>query len=179
MRFWGKFQESAGELRRPRTLALAGLFAALQIVTSTVAEIPITPWLRVRFDFVFLAASGMLFGPVTAAMQGVAADLIGFLLRPASGPFFPGYTLSALLGGAIYGVFFYRTRVSWPRALLTKVLVNLVVNLGLNTLWSVMLYHRGFWAMIPDRALKNTVLLAVEVPLLVLTDRLLRRLRAR
>ncbi len=171
------FRASAQELRKTRTLVLTGLFAALEIVLGAL-ELTLAPWLRIRFGFVFLAASGMLFGPVVAGMQGVVVDVTGYLLHP-DGPFFPGYTLSALLGGILYGCCFYRLRMSWPRALAAKALVNVLLNIGLGTLWASMLYGKGYLALLATRAPKNLILLIVEVPLLVVMGTLVRRIENR
>ncbi len=174
---WEMFRKSAGELRKTRTIVLVGLFAALQIVVKMFALQPL-PWLRVTFGFVFLAASGMLFGPVVAGMQGAVADVIGFLLRP-TGAFSPGLTVSALLTGMLFGCFFYRARVGWARALLAKATVSVLISIGLNTLWLSMMYGKAFLALLPERALTSLALLPIEVPLLVLTYQLLQRLQKR
>ena len=170
-----KFQASARALNKVDTLVLTGLLAALQIV-SQYFEIPLLMELRISFEFVFLSACGMLFGPVVAALQGVAADLVGFMIRP-DGPFFPGYTLTAMLAGLLYGCFFYKTRITWVRALACKLTVNVLLHMGLNTLWSYLLYNVGFWAHLARSAQKNLLMLVVEVPLLLLTWQIVQRVR--
>jgi len=171
------FRDSARELHQLRVLVLTALLTALQIVAMSFS-VDVLPTLRVSFAFVFQAAAGMLFGPVVAAMQCVAADLIKSLLLP-TGAFFPGYTLTALLTGVVYGCFFYRARVTWPRALCAKGLVNVLLHIGLNTLWMAMTLNQGVWAILPDRVLKNLGLLAIEVPMLVATHTILRRIPRR
>lgn len=171
------FFDSARELRKPRALVLTAQFAALQVV-SALFTITLFSWLRISFGFVFQSATAMLFGPVVAGLQGIVADVAGFLLHP-SGPFFPGYTLSALLSGVVYGCAFYGERVDWKRALCAKALVNLLINICLGTLWAKLLYNQAFWAMLASRALKNAVLLIVETPLLVVTYDIVQSIRRR
>ena len=107
----------------------------------------------------------MLFGPVVGAVMGGMGDVIKFLMHP-TGPFFPGYTLTALLSGLVYGVFFYRYSVSWSRCFLGKLFVNFFLNIVLNTLWSSILYGKGFWIILGPRIWKNLALLPVETILL-------------
>ena len=175
--FRSLFRDSALELRKPYTLVLTALLTALQIVTM-LFSLDVLPTLRISFAFVFQAAAGMLFGPVVAAMQCVAADLIRSFMFPV-GAFFPGYTLTALLTGVVYGCFFYRARVTWPRALCAKGLVNVVLHIGLNTFWMSLMLNQGIWAILPERVLKNLGLLAIEVPLLVITYTILLRIPRR
>ena len=167
------FRDSARELRKPYTLVLTALLTALQIVTM-LFSLDVLPTLRVSFAFVFQGAAGMLFGPVVAAMQCVAADLLKSFLFP-TGAFFPGYTLTALLTGMVYGCFFYRARVTWPRALWAKGLVNVALHIGLNTYWMSLTLAQGIWAILPERVFKNLGLLVIEAPLLVITYAVLQR----
>ena len=72
-----------------------------------------------------------------------AGDIVKYLVRP-TGAFFFGYTLNAILGAALYGVFFYKMRVSVLRAAVCKLVINVCVNGLLGTLWYAMLYGKGF-----------------------------------
>ncbi len=172
------FAESLRELRRLRSVVLAGLLLALQIVVDLTIGIYITPEMKIAFGFVFLAVSGALFGPSVAALQGAVADLYVALFFP-KGAYFPGYTFSAALGGMLYGLFFYKRGINWRRALCAKGLVNLVINIGLNTLWLSLTGGKAMAVLLPARILKNAVLLPIEVLVLVLIGRALRSLPAR
>lgn len=158
---------------------MAGMLTGLQVVAQ-LFEISFLLWNRVSFGFLFSAATGMLFGPVVAGLQGIAADLVAFMLFNKSGDvFFLGYTLSAMLSGVLYGCFFYQRPMRWWRALLAKGTVNLFINLGLGTWWVILLYDRGLWAILPGRVTKNLLMLAVEVPLLMVVDQVLQRVQKR
>ena len=172
------FRDSARELHQLRSLVLTALLTALQVVMMSFS-LDVLPTLRISFAFVFQAATGMLFGPVVAAMQCVAADLLKSFLFPTGGAFFPGFTLTALLTGVVYGCFFYRKRVTWLRAMCTKGLVNVALHIGLNTLWLSILMSQGIWALLPERVGKNLGLLVIEVPLLVAVYALLQRIPRR
>ncbi len=65
-----------------------------------------TPTLRLSVSFLANCAIGYMFGPVMGFVCGGLGDLIQFVIKP-TGPYFPGWTLSAALAGFIYGLFFY------------------------------------------------------------------------
>ena len=152
---------AAGELRRPRQLAAAGLTAALSAVLSSL-YIPVGLNLRVSAAFLAVAFGSMVFGPVVGIFAGLASDLVGYLLSPG-GVFFPGYTLSTVLEFFFYGLFFYRRRLSVLRILAVKFLVDYGIHVGLGSLWSWMLYGKGYYYFFMKSLIKNTILLPIEV----------------
>lgn len=103
-----KFPESTHTLRRTQTLTTVGLFLAIQMVLSSYGTIQVNDSLKISLAHLALAPTAMLFGPVAAAIQGAMSDILGFLLKP-TGPYFPGFTISAALGGVIYGLFLFES----------------------------------------------------------------------
>ena len=83
-------------------------------------------------------------------------DILGFLIKP-SGGYLPGFTLSAILGGVLYGMFFYKRKMTLPRILLAQFVVMLVCNIFLGTLWLDIYYGKAFFAILPMRVLKNVI----------------------
>ena len=131
------------------------MFAGIQVGNSV----------RISFGYLATAANAVLLGPVPAALGAMITDLLVFLIKP-TGPFFPGFTLSAGLGGLIYGLVLYKREVKLWRVLLAKLLIDVLVNILLNTLWVKMLYGNAFFALLPARALKNLIQYPVDVLLL-------------
>ncbi|MDR3050090.1 MAG: folate family ECF transporter S component [Oscillospiraceae bacterium] len=171
------FSQSAAALKRTRILAVAGLLAALQIAVDTQALYLFGGTLSIKFGFLLVATSGMLFGPVPAGLQAALADVLTALLFP-KGAYFPGYTLTALLSGFVYGCWFYGHTVTWKRALPAKAAINLCLNIGLNTLWISATQGHAVLAILPARAVKNLVLLPIETALIVAVAAALRRVPA-
>ena len=110
---------------------------------------------------------GMLYGPVCAALSAGLVDILQFFLKPM-GEFFPGYTLTAMLGGLLYGLFLYKKQYSLPRIIIVKTLINTVLHLILNSYWLTFLYGYAFWVKIPERVIKNVAMLPVEIILLTI-----------
>ena len=84
-------------------IAIVGVLIALDVAISTLF-IPVGDNLRIKFDFLSRAVIGMVGGPFLALSGGMIADLLGFALHPVGG-FFPGYTLSAMLGSLMFADF--------------------------------------------------------------------------
>ncbi len=96
-------------------LVKASLLTAISIVLTRFFSymIPLggMPALRIGFGNVPLIAAGMMFGPLVGGAVGVVADLIGYVLNPMGGAYFPGFTVSAALYGVLSGLLFKRFRI--------------------------------------------------------------------
>ncbi len=158
-------RESARELRHVRSLVMAGMLLAVQVVLGLVAAIPVGPSIRISFGYLALSSVGALLGPAVAPINGALADVIGHFIHP-TGPYFPGFTITGLASGFIYGMLLYKRDITLRRLLVTKLVIDVVCNLLLNTLWLNMLYGKAFFALLPSRALKNLVQYPVDVLLL-------------
>lgn len=120
------------------------------------------------FGFLPLALYGALAGPWRAA------DLIGVSLF-GTGAFFPGFTLSALLVGAIYGAAFYGRSLTLWHVALTFLLVDTAVHLVLNTLWLYLLYSKGVTALLASRVPKIVLCYPLRVAMFLIVSRPLLR----
>ena len=170
------FRRSAAELRHPRCLALTALFISLNIAMDLLGiRIQLTPTIRIGPGFLCNACIGMLFGPFVAMLAGICTDTLGYLVNSGGAAYFPGYMLTAMLGGILHGLFLYPAGRSRPRRLvrvvLDKTCINLFCNLGLNTLWLSMRYGDSFLVLLPARAIKNLMMLPFEcIALAVVTE---------
>ena len=163
--FFDKFSSSAREFRDLRSLTSLSMLIAVALVLNLFASVQLTDSLRLGFGFLATAIMGMLYGPVCAGISAGIVDILQFFLKP-SGEFFPGYTLTAILGGVLYGLFLYKKQYSLPRIILVKTLINSVLHLLLNSYWLTFLYGYAFWAKLPERIIKNVAMLPVEILLL-------------
>ncbi|CAB1254676.1 Folate family ECF transporter S component [Ruminococcaceae bacterium BL-6] len=169
--FTSKYWAAASsEFRNLRSLVFAGLTVALGTVLSSIS-IPVGMNLHITFAFVVLAFGSMVFGPVVGLSAGVAYDLVGFLMMPSS-VFFPGYTLSSMLEFFIYGVFLYRCRISVVRVFLCKLMVDFGIHVGFGSLWSQILFGKGYYYFFIKSLVKNAVMLPVEVLMLLVLLRI-------
>lgn len=170
-----QFVSSARCLRKTRTLTTVGVLLAIQVVLSSYGVIELSDSLKISLGHLPLAPTAILFGPVPAAIQGALGDILGFLLKP-TGPYFPGFTLTVLLNGLIYGLFFYKTEQKLWQIVLARLIIIVFVNIVLNTLFLVMLYGPAKLATLPVRAVKNIIQLPFDCILLSAVCRLTRRM---
>jgi len=142
-----------------RMIATIGMFVAIEVVLSRFLSIN-APNFKIGFAFVPCALCAMLFGFGPTVMLEVVADLLGATLFP-SGSFFPGFTLTAALRGASYGLLLNRKQT--PARILLVVLFNqLVLGLGLNTLWISILYGSAYGPLLVTRLVQCLPLIPVE-----------------
>ena len=158
---------SLGEFRRLNVVAFCGMMCALAMVLNMVASISVGPYVRIGFSGLPNQVVAYLFGPAVGGIFGAALDIIKYLIKP-EGAFFPGFTVSAALGGIIYGAFLYRRKLAIARVFAAQLTVKVFVNLLLNTLWLNMLYGKGFMAILPGRAVSNAVMLPIDTAIMFL-----------
>ena len=132
------FKDSWQELRQVKVLVITAMLIAVGIILGFFT-IPITPTQRVGFSSIANELIALLFGPVVSGLSAGISDILKHIIKPM-GPFFPGFTISALVAGLIYGAFLYRRRLSFFRVLLANITVTIVVNMTLNNIWMAMMY---------------------------------------
>lgn len=131
-----------------RRLTYAALLVALDIVFTRVFSFMFPGSIdRLSLQFLAHAAEGMLLGPVGAALAAVAGDLIGTLINSGGMSFYLPLTVSALMRGVLYGLFFYKKPASFVRVLLACAAVTLIVDLGWNPIFLAKLYGQPYGAV--------------------------------
>ena len=182
------FTRSCRELRNLRCLVMTAMFIAMNIALDLYKLRIDLPGMRIGVGFLTNASIGMLFGPVVCMLMGFCTDTLGFLLNPGSGgaPYFPGYTLTAMVAGIIWGVFLYRPddrfagkKWSWSfsmRVLAARVLIPLVCNVFMNTLWTSILFGKGIWVTLIARLPVQLTYLPFQYLLLLLVLPFVQRL---
>ncbi|HWP51323.1 MAG TPA: folate family ECF transporter S component [Clostridia bacterium] len=145
-------------------IANIALLIAMEIVLSRFLSIS-TPIVRIGFSFVPLSMLAMLYGPLYAAAGAAIADIIGVALF-ATGPYFPGYTLTAALTGLTYGLLLYRHPKSWGRIFLAILIIGLPLQLGLNTLWTQMTTGKAYMVVFIPRVVKTVAMMPIKLVLI-------------
>lgn len=160
------WKEAGKECSKINMIALAAMLMALRTVVNFI-RIPVGDNLNIFFTYLISALGGAIYGPVLAFISGAIYDILSFMVYP-DGTFFIGYTLNTALAAAIYAIFLYRRRITVVNCFFAKLCNNLVVNVILSSLWSAMLYSKGYLYYLSKGLVKNIVLLPAEVLLMVL-----------
>lgn len=157
------WRSAAAEFHNVRMLVLAGIVCALAIVLKSMPILLTGMSLRITFTFLAVSLGAYCYGPLMAIAAGACIDTLSTLLFSFGEPYFPGYLLTAMLSGLIYGLLLYRRKPSIPRLILLRVLINYGVNVLLGSLWKSMLYGKGYIYYAATGMIKNTLLLPLEV----------------
>ncbi len=154
-------------MKKTKVITFMGMLVALNVLLTHVVPLIKTDFVRISFGFIPLSLGSMLFGPVIGGMGGAISDLLGMIIAP-KGAYFPGFTLSAFLSGAIYGLFLYRKPKNLTRITLAVLSISVFVNLGLNTYWLTILQGKGFLVMLPERVIQNAIMSVIQVAMISL-----------
>ena len=157
---------SVKETKDLKKLCICALLMALQIILSNpLFRIPVSENLNITFGYLAVALNSAVCGPILSLIFGFVLDNVSFMIFP-SGSYFFGYTISSMAGALVYALFLYRSKISVVRIALAKLTVNLFVNVLMGSLWSAMLYSKGYIFYATSSFIKNMTLLPIEVILL-------------
>lgn len=150
-----------------KKVILAALLLATTVVLSRFLSIK-TPIIVISFSYLPIMLSAILLGPFYSTLIAALSDLIGALLFPF-GAYFFGYTLSSALAGLIYGLLLYKGKKEFSnknfiiRLIVSTLLVIVVCNTLLNTLWIYITTKKALVAILPTRLLKQLIMLPIQV----------------
>ena len=148
-------------------LVIMAFLIALEIILTRFCSIN-TPILRIGFGFLPVAMMGIMYGPIWAAVGYAVGDILGMLIFP-SGIFFPGFTVTAMLTGLVFGLFLHnKEKITWKTVLPASLIIILVLNLCLDTLWLSIMFGDAFIALLPTRIFKCVVMLPIHLVLIPL-----------
>ena len=137
---------------------------------------------KVGLGFVPVVIAAIMYGPATSALVYGLADFIAANLFP-KGAYFPGFTLSAILMGAIYGIFLYewkksnstdKSHTGWVKVVLrylyrvvTPTLLCSAVGMFLTTYWITILYGKDtYWGNFQLRLPQFAILIPLNLILI-------------
>lgn len=161
------FTDSYKEFRQVKTVTVAAMFGAISAVLGYFT-LEIGSFVKIGFSTIANQFVYYLFGPVVGCAFGGSLDIVKYLVKP-TGEFFPGFTLTAMMGGLLYGFFLYKKPLTFRRILFTELIVCLVCNVGMSTLWLSMLYGKGFFVLLPMRAAKNLLMWPINAAIFYTT----------
>lgn len=164
------WRQALADFQSPRILTFSALMIAACWALGLIPSIQLPGAVKISWGFLARSLCSMVGGPINALVFGAAEDTITYLLHP-TGPYFPGYMLTTMLGNLIYALLLYRTDYKSPtfvlRIFFAKLLTNLQ-NVLLGSLWSAILYGKGYIAVATVSLWKNTVMLLPQTVMLVL-----------
>ncbi len=156
----------SASMRRTKRLVMLGIMVAMEIVLSRFLSIS-TPIVRIGFSFIPITVLAISYGPLYAGLAGAVGDFVGVMLFP-TGPYFPGFTLSAFITGIILGLFLYKKPKKLWRVAAATVLIGVVATICMGTLWLHMLWGKGVWALLPSRLIQAGIMVPLQTAVIML-----------
>lgn len=156
-----KLKHSYQELFHTECVVNTGILLAISIALGGLS-ISIGNYLRISFSVLPQQIICFLYGPIVGIIFGAVSDILRFIAKP-SGPFFPGFTISSMLYGLIYGFFLYQKRFTYKNIVFSNILAAIIVNILLNTYWLSILYGQLYTVILPLRILKESLVLPFEI----------------
>lgn len=167
-------------MRKNKKIILTAILLAMLIILSRFLSIK-TPILKISFAFVPTMLCAIWLGPKWTVLLNVLGDIIGATLFP-TGPYFVGYTISTAIAGFIYGIFLYQkqentysTKQFIIRLIISTTLVAVIVNMGLNTLWSSITTGKAFLVLLATRIVKQLIMIPIHVIVILFLEKALRK----
>ena len=152
-----------------------GALIALQVVLGNLVQIAMLSK-QLNFGVLPIAVAGYLFGPIGGLLVAALGDVIGTILF-GTGAYFPGFTLTAVVVGMIYGLFLHPKYFKWLntccknrtgglfiRAAFAVVIASMF-NVLLNSYWLTFIISKGYWLILVGRL----PFYLVEVPIFTVT----------
>jgi len=161
-------------ISRLKKIALSALLISLHIVITRYLSIQ-TQFLRVSFEVTPLLLAGMILGPKYAVLIGGISDLLGATIFATSGaPYFPGFTLNAVLIGCICGIFLYepknlkRSNLKFLLLLIgAEAVIFGIITMVLTPIWLSIMYDKAAAFIVAARIISKAIVIAVEIPLVI------------
>lgn len=125
------------------TLVCLALLIAIQVVLARFAVIPLMGGnLRFSISFIPVVIAARCFGILPAMAVYGLGDFIGAIAFPTTGAYFPGFTVTAVISGFIFGAFLSK-KASLPRIIGSVVSSQIFCSLLLNSFWLWWLSKNG------------------------------------
>ena len=162
------WQYAVRDFKKLRTLVFSALMVAACVVLGYLRSVPVVNNISVSWGFLARALCALVGGPVNALVFGFVEDTVGYFMSPnPQGGYNPYYIFTTMLGVFTYALFFYRAEVTVLRIVLAKLATNLQ-NVFLGGLGTYLFYSsKGYWAIVAGSAVKNAIMLPVQIIMLV------------
>jgi len=164
----GYWRDAFAELRDTKMLVFAAMIVVMRVALKTVIRIPLGPSLDITPAFMANALGAMVYGPVVGALGAIVSDVLGVMLRGDT--YFLPYVLTEISGSVIFGLFFYRQKITPTRVILSRFCICLFVNILLQTpidmLFQLVYYGYNNVVLTLPRIFKNLFMFPLEAVVL-------------
>ncbi len=147
-------------------LTCLALLTAMQIVLARYLAIPVSESIRFSFSFIPVVIAARRFGVVGGMLVYGLGDFLGAIIFPTGGAYFPGFTLTAVISGLIYGLYLGK-KSSSLRIILSVLTSQILCTLVMNSYWVSTLYGSDFGAVLVSRVPQSLVMSVLQIIFMV------------
>ncbi len=148
------------------TLTCLALLTAMQIVLARYLAIPVTESIRFSFSFIPVVIAARRFGILGGVIVYGLGDLLGAMIFPTGGAYFPGFTLTAAVSGLIYGLYLAK-KGGTVRIILSVLTSQALCTLLMNSYWVSTLYGSDFEAVFLSRVPQSAIMTVLQIIFMV------------
>ena len=160
----GYWRDAFAELKDTKMLVFAAMIVVMRVALKTIIRVPLGPSLDITPAFMANALGAMVYGPVVGALGAIVSDVLGVMLRGDT--YFLPYVLTEISGSVIFGLFFYRQKITPTRVILSRFSICLFVNILLQTpidmLYQYVYYGYNNVVLTIPRIFKNLFMFPLE-----------------
>lgn len=149
------------------SMVCTALLIALYIVLSQYLSIRVGSFLKIGFAFFPAAVAARLFGPAGGIAVYALGDLLGGVLFPTGGAYYPGFTVTYVGMGLIYGIILYK-KCNIVRAVIAAILNMGLFSFLLNSFWLSRLYGSEYIGLLATRWPQSLGMAIVQIIILSL-----------
>ncbi len=153
-------------MNKLKRILLCALFIASCVVLGRILSIR-TSIITIGFSFVPIMLGAIILGPKYSVFIATISDIIGALLFP-TGNYFVGFTITAFFTGLVYGLILYRKEFKIDkgfilRLIISTIIVTVLLNGILNTVWIIMISQSASKIVVPIRVLKQLIMAPIKI----------------
>lgn len=151
-----------------KAMSVVALLVAINIVLSQ--TLSIHTWnIKIGFNFIPVVVAAMLYGPAVAGVVAAMGDVVSAIAFPV-GPYFPGFTLTAVLTGVLFGLFL-KKKPTVVKIVIVVLIVQLLIRLLGNTFFISVLYGSPYKALFLTRIPQCLGMSVVQIVSIVAIDK--------
>ncbi len=145
-------------------LVCLALLIAMQVVLARFGSIPLGIT-RFSLSFIPVVIAARCFGVFASVLVYGMGDLVGAIAFPTTGAYMPGFTVTAVVSGLIFGLFLSK-KTSLLRIAGSVVSSQIVCSLLLNSYWLWTYYYsaeKGYFAVLLTRIPQALITGAIQI----------------
>lgn len=134
---------SIKELKTTKSIVVLAMLFALYMISRFISVPSGFGNLGLNFGILIQAIICTIYGPVVSLGVGLFGDVIGHFIKPSGYGFHFGYTIQAMLACLTYALCLYRTKITFSKVLLSRIVINLLLNVVYGSYLMMTLFLQG------------------------------------